>query len=60
MILPPIVFPAMTLDNDTLILALATFGRATEIEMILITKASKEGDIALQNRGHFRVQTLLI
>jgi hypothetical protein len=52
-ILPPIVFPAMTLDNDTLILALATLGGATEIVMILITKASKEGDIVSQNCGHF-------
>jgi hypothetical protein len=36
----------MTCDSDTLVLALATLGRATEIEMILIAKASKEGDIA--------------
>jgi hypothetical protein len=50
---PPLVFLVMTPDNDTLVLALATLGVATEIEMILITKASKEGDIASQNCGHF-------
>jgi hypothetical protein len=37
----------MTSDIDTLLLALATFGEATETEIILIAKVSKEGDIAL-------------
>jgi hypothetical protein len=37
----------MTRDSDTLILTLATLGGSTEIEMILIAKASKEGNIAL-------------
>jgi hypothetical protein len=32
-------------DSDTLVLALATLGEATEIWMILIAKVSKEGDI---------------
>jgi hypothetical protein len=36
---------------------LATLGGKTEIEMILIAKASKEGDIALQYHKHYRVQT---
>ncbi len=31
----------MTCDSDTLVLALATLGEATEIEMILIGKVSK-------------------
>ncbi len=35
----------MTCDNDTLLLALATLGKATEIEMIPIAKVRKEGDI---------------
>jgi hypothetical protein len=39
--------PATTThDRDTLILALATLGEATEIERILIAKVSKEGYIA--------------
>jgi len=34
-----------------LVLALATLGGVTEIEMILIAKACKEGNIALQYCG---------
>ncbi len=47
----------MTCDTDTLELALATLGEATEIEMILIAKLSKEGNITSQYCGHFRIQT---
>ncbi len=36
----------MTHDSDSLVLALATLGEATEIEMILIAKVSKEGNFA--------------
>ncbi len=36
----------MTMTCDTLVLAMATLGEATEIEMIPIAKVSKEGDIA--------------
>jgi hypothetical protein len=39
------------------LLALATLGDATEIEMILITKVSNEGDIASRYGGHFCIQT---
>jgi hypothetical protein len=35
----------------TIVLALATLGVVTEIEMILIAKASKEGNIALRYCG---------
>jgi hypothetical protein len=35
-----------TYASDTLVLALATLGEATDIEMILIAKVSKEGNIA--------------
>jgi hypothetical protein len=44
-------------DSDTLVLALASLGKATEIEMILIAKVSKEGDIALRYCWLFFVQT---
>jgi len=39
-----------------IVLALATLGSVTEIEMILIAKVSKEGDIAMQYLGHFCIQ----
>jgi hypothetical protein len=39
------------------LLALATLGEATEIEMILIAKVSNEGNIALRYRRHFFIQT---
>jgi hypothetical protein len=42
----------------TIVLALASFSDVTQIEMILIAKASKEGNIALQYRWHFHQQTL--
>jgi hypothetical protein len=35
----------MTHDSNTVVLALATLGNATEIEMILNAKVIKEGDI---------------
>jgi hypothetical protein len=38
----------MSLDSSTLALALATLGGATEIEMILIAKVSKEDNIMLR------------
>jgi hypothetical protein len=41
----------------TIVLALATLGDAMQIEVNLIAKASKEGDIALQYRRRYRVQT---
>ncbi len=41
----------------TIVLVLATLGDMTQIEMILIANASKEGDIALQCRRRYRVQT---
>ncbi len=41
----------------TIVLALATLGDAAKIEMILIAKARKEGNIALQYGGHFRKET---
>ncbi len=50
----------MTHNSDTLVLALATLGEATEIEMILIAKVSKVGDIASRYCRSFRVQTLLM
>ena len=37
----------LTRDSNTLVLAFATLGKATEIEMILIAKVRKEGDIAI-------------
>jgi hypothetical protein len=49
----------MTRDSDTLVLALATLGGVTEIEMILIAKASKEGIFVSQYHWHFRIQTSL-
>jgi hypothetical protein len=48
----------MTLNSDTLLLALGILGRATKIEMILVAKASKEGNITSRYRRCFRVQTL--
>ncbi len=42
------------------LLALATLGEATQIEMILIAKVSNEGNIALQYHVHFCTQTLLM
>jgi hypothetical protein len=50
--------PATTTGNsDTLAFALATLGKPTEIEMIIIAKVSKEGDVTLQYPGRFHVQT---
>ncbi len=44
-------------NSDThYLLALATLDGTTEIEIILISKVSKEGDIVMRYRGHFRVQ----
>ncbi len=43
----------MTRDSNTLVYALATLGGATEIEMILIAKASKVGDITSRYCRHF-------
>jgi hypothetical protein len=40
-----IMLATTTYASDTLV-ALATFGEATDIEMILIAKVSMEGDIA--------------
>ncbi len=40
------------------LLVLATLGGTTEIEMILIARASKEGDIVSQNHACYREQTL--
>ncbi len=46
--------PAMkTRDSYTHVLALATLGGVTEIEMILITKESKECNAASQYCRHF-------
>jgi hypothetical protein len=42
----------MTRDSDTLLLALATLGKATELEMILIAKVSKERDNTSQYHRH--------
>ncbi len=53
------IMPAtMTRDSVTLVLALATLSIATEIEMILIDKASIEAAIVSQYFGHFCVQTI--
>ncbi len=46
----------MTSDIDTLLLALATLGKAPELEMILIAKVSKEGDNTSQYHRHLGVQ----
>jgi hypothetical protein len=46
-----------TCDSDILVLALATLGEATEIEMILIAKVRKEGDIPSHYHWCFRIQT---
>jgi hypothetical protein len=51
-----IMLATTTCDSDTFVLALATLGEATEIEMILITKVSKEGNITTQYCGHFHLQ----
>jgi hypothetical protein len=48
----------MTLNSNTLVLALAILGIATKIEMILVAKASKEGNIASGYHRRFCVQTL--
>jgi len=40
----------MTGDSNTLVFALATLGKATEIEMIIMAKVSKKGDIMLRHR----------
>ncbi len=40
----------------TIVLTLATLGEMTQIEMILIAKSSKEGDITFLYQGHFHVQ----
>jgi hypothetical protein len=53
-----VTMPAtMTCDSDTLVLPLATLGKATHIEMILIAKASKEGNITLGYHGRYGMQT---
>ncbi len=44
----------------TIVLTLASLGDMTQIELILIAKSSKEGDITSQYHGRFHVQTLLI
>jgi hypothetical protein len=41
----------------TTVLALASLGDVTQIEMVLIAKASKEGNIALQ-RFHQQLATI--
>ncbi len=41
----------------TIVLALATLGNTAQIEIILIAKASKEGDITLQFCGCYQIQT---
>jgi hypothetical protein len=51
------ISPATVTADSHYLLALATLGKATEIEMILIAKVSNEGDIATQYCGHFRLQT---
>jgi len=52
------IMPATTTGNsDTLAFALATLGKPTEIEMIIIAEASKVVDIALQYPGRFHAQT---
>jgi hypothetical protein len=43
----------LTRESNTLVHALATLGGATEIEMILIAKASKVGDITSPYCRHF-------
>jgi len=50
----------MTHDSDSLVLALATLGEATDIEMILMAKVSKEGNFVSRYCGHFCIQTLPI
>jgi hypothetical protein len=53
-----VIMPAtMTRNSNTLVLALATLGKAIEIEMILIAKAGMEGDMTLQCQRRFCVQT---
>jgi hypothetical protein len=52
-----IMLATMTSNSNTLVLALATLGEATEIEMILIAKVSKEGDIASRYHRCFHVHT---
>ncbi len=42
----------------TIVLSLVTFGDAPQIEMILIVKSSKEGNIMLQYHGYFHIQIL--
>jgi hypothetical protein len=43
-------------DSDThYLLALATLGIVTEIEMILIAKVSEEGNIMTRYRRHFNI-----
>jgi hypothetical protein len=51
------ISPATATRDNHYLLALATLGKVTEIEMILIAKKSNEGNIALRYRGHFHVQT---
>jgi hypothetical protein len=52
------ISPATATRDSHYLLALATLGEATDIEMILIDKVSNEGDIASQFCGHFRIQAL--
>jgi hypothetical protein len=40
----------MTRDSNALLFALATLGEVTEIEMIIMAKVSKKGDIMLRHR----------
>ncbi len=51
-----IMLATTTCDSGTLELALATLGKATKIEMILIAKVSKEGNIAMRYHGRFHLQ----
>jgi hypothetical protein len=47
------ISPATVTRDSHYLLALATLGKVTEIEIILIAKVSNEGDIASQYRGSF-------
>ncbi len=53
-----VISPATATRDSHYLLALATLGKATEIEMILIAKVSNVGDIASRYWGHFHIQTL--
>jgi hypothetical protein len=51
------ILPGTVTRDNHYLLALATLGEATEIEIILIAKISNEGKIALHFCRHFHVQT---